>query len=139
MKAGGGVGAINNGAHIGLLKALLGVSWGHMFVCIRKVHHSFHCALLGKVGYKVANNCELSPPSSEDDTDGACMCCTMTKLCKCGIEADVRESNDNYRRRYMRCPKRVSPIKLFVSGTLQPSVTVFHVLIKSHFVGRCSM
>jgi len=98
------------------------------------------CALLGKVGYKVANNSEVSPATSEDDTDGPCMCCPMTKLCKCGIEADVRESNDNYRRRYMRCPKRVSPIKLLLTGTLESSLTVFDVVhLKFYFVGRRSM
>ena len=95
---------------------------------------------LGKVGYKVANTSEVSPATSEDDSDGPCMCCTMTKFCKCGIEADERESNDDYRRRYMRCPKRVRPILLFLTANLHPSMTVFDVVhLKFYFVGRGSM
>ena len=50
----------------------------------------------------------VSPATSDDEWDGPCSCCNMTKCCKCGLEADETESNDNYRRRYIRCPKRVS-------------------------------
>ena len=50
----------------------------------------------------------VSPPTSDNEWDGPCSCCNMTMNCKCGLEAEERESNDNYRRRYMRCPKRVS-------------------------------
>ena len=46
--------------------------------------------------------------SSNNDWDGPCTCCTMSHYYKCGLEAVERESNDNYCRQYVRCPKRVS-------------------------------
>jgi len=70
---------------------------------------------LEKVGEEVHNGGSLttpvaavSPVTSDDEWDGPRRCCNMTKCCKCGLEADERESNDNYRRRYIRCPRRVS-------------------------------
>ena len=49
-----------------------------------------------------------SPHSSDDNSDGPCSCCKMVEYYKCGLEELEWESNENYRRRYLWCPQRVS-------------------------------
>ena len=92
--------------------------------CENQTHIHYKKEVVHHLGDKVDNASTFSattaggtPDTSEDDWDGPCSCCRMEKYCKCGLEALERESNDNYRRRYLRCPKRVS-IQVFGFGWL---------------------
>jgi len=70
--------------------------------------------MVGTPGYNGVNAFEVTQSNSEDDWEGPCSCCdiNMTKYCKCGVEVQQRESNDNYRRRYLRCGNTVMETQL---------------------------
>ncbi|KAJ8427787.1 hypothetical protein Cgig2_032846 [Carnegiea gigantea] len=49
----------------------------------------------------------LDSTSDSSELDFTCECCAMEMYtCNCGLDADIFEGDDQYRRRYARCSKR---------------------------------
>jgi len=58
-----------------------------------------------------AQTVNLGSTSDISDSESTCNCWAMEMYtCNCGPDADIFDGDDQYRRRYARCPKRVSPV-----------------------------
>ena len=66
---------------------------------------------LGVKGQPQVRGPQASKPKGDksESSDSGCSCpeCTMALVRHCGLEANVIEHHDNYRRSYACCPKRV--------------------------------